>query len=218
MDFDIKERIIKGAEAIFAREGTSRVTMEDLAEYLKISKKTIYNHFSSKSALVYRVVSNLMKDIVQSLEEIAGDPALDFTSRLKAILEYSFTQVSRNGAIIMDNYSGMDLQETDSPFETMRRKILELSSRLFQEGIEKGMIRDDLAKDFVPYFYLNVIEGCVNIYREADISIRKEELFREALRITFEGILSDNGRSHFRKGSLFSEETEAPGFRDLSLR
>lgn len=201
MDKDMKQRIIKGAEVMFAREGTAKVNMEDLAAYLKISKKTIYNHFRSKSSLVFQVVSVMITDIIDSLEQIASDPDLDFISRLKAVLEYSFRQVSRRGGLIMDNYAGMTFEETDSPREMMRKKILELSRRLFREGLANGMIRDDMAGELIPYFYLNVIDGCVKIYRDEDISIRKDELFREALRITFEGILSDGGRSHFADGN-----------------
>lgn len=193
----MKKRIIMGAEAIFAREGVSRVTMDDVADYLKISKKTIYNHFRSKSSLVYSVVSVMISDIVDSLERIASDPGLDFTGRLKAILEYSFRQVSQRGGLIMDNYAGMTFEETDSPVEMMRKKILELSDRLFREGIDNGMIRSDLAGEFIPYFYLNVIDGCIRIYQDEDIGIRRDDLFREALRITLEGVLTEGGRSHF---------------------
>jgi len=210
MDYDTKQRIIKGAEVMFSREGAARVTMEDIADYLKISKKTIYNHFHSKSSLVFHVVSNMIKEIINSLEEIASDPDLDFTTRLKAILEYSFQQVSRRGGLIMDNYVGMPFDEADSPVEMMRKKILELADRLFREGRGNGVIRDDVDSDFIPYFYLNVIDGCIRIYRDEDISIRKEEMFREALRIIFEGILTDGGRRHLQNGPSNGAGNEIP--------
>lgn len=192
-----RERIIKGAEAMFAREGVSKVTMDNVADYLKISKKTIYNHFRSKSALVYSVVSAMISDIIDSLEQIASDPERDFTGRLKALLEYFFRQISQRGGLIMDNYAGMSFEEYDSPVAMMRKKILELSDRLFREGIANGVIRSDLAGDFIPYFYLNVIDGCIRIYQDEDIGIRKDDLFREALKITFEGILTEGGRHRF---------------------
>ena len=210
MEFDTKETIIKGAEVLFARQGTAKVTMDDLADYLKISKKTIYNHFRSKSSLVFHVVSSMIKDIIDSLDAIASDPELDFIDRLKTILEYSFQQVSRRGTLIMDTYVGIHFYDTNSPLEMMRKKIIELADRLFREGTEKGMIRSDLVREFVPYFYLNVIEGCVRLYREEDIGIRKDELFREALRITFEGILTDGGRQHFDNGHETGAETRTP--------
>jgi AcrR family transcriptional regulator len=47
-----KERIIKEARGLFFRLGIRSVTMDDIAAQVGMSKKTLYQHFADKDALV----------------------------------------------------------------------------------------------------------------------------------------------------------------------
>ncbi|MFN4145757.1 MAG: TetR/AcrR family transcriptional regulator [Runella sp.] len=49
----MKERILEKAQELFFRYGVKSVTMDDIARELGISKKTIYQHFTDKDAMVY---------------------------------------------------------------------------------------------------------------------------------------------------------------------
>jgi TetR/AcrR family transcriptional regulator, cholesterol catabolism regulator len=50
---DIKTRILKESEALFKRAGVRSITMDDIANQLGISKKTLYQHFENKAAIVH---------------------------------------------------------------------------------------------------------------------------------------------------------------------
>jgi AcrR family transcriptional regulator len=52
----VKERIIKEAFTLFWRYGIKSVTMDDIAKDLGISKRTIYQHYPDKEAIVILVV------------------------------------------------------------------------------------------------------------------------------------------------------------------
>ncbi|MCC7303399.1 MAG: TetR/AcrR family transcriptional regulator [Bacteroidia bacterium] len=47
-----KERILHGAQELFFRNGIRSVTMDDIANHLGMSKKTIYQSFSDKDEIV----------------------------------------------------------------------------------------------------------------------------------------------------------------------
>jgi len=49
---DVKERILEESELLFFRYGVRRVTMDDVAKALGMSKKTLYQYFSDKDELV----------------------------------------------------------------------------------------------------------------------------------------------------------------------
>ena len=68
---EIKNRILKFAESKFSREGFYHTTMDELAKELKISKKTIYKHFSSKHELLETVIENITTNISKRVKEIA---------------------------------------------------------------------------------------------------------------------------------------------------
>src|SRR5919199_2137856 len=49
---DMKERILKTADRLFYLQGIRAVGVDTIAAEIGISKRTLYNHFSSKDALI----------------------------------------------------------------------------------------------------------------------------------------------------------------------
>ena len=73
----MRERILKTAVDLFWRYGVKSITMDDIAKELGISKKTIYQHFNDKDAIVKEVVEQELaceKIDIQRLEAEASDP------------------------------------------------------------------------------------------------------------------------------------------------
>lgn len=57
---DVKERIKHKADELFKRYGIRSITMDEIANQLGISKKTIYQSFSDKDELVDEVITDLL--------------------------------------------------------------------------------------------------------------------------------------------------------------
>jgi len=57
---DNKERILEKATDLFMRYGIRSITMDEIAAQLGISKKTIYQYFTDKDAMVEAVVNDEM--------------------------------------------------------------------------------------------------------------------------------------------------------------
>lgn len=51
-----RSRILDAAYKLFRRQGYSRVTMDDIAETAKLTKRTLYHHFESKDQLLADVL------------------------------------------------------------------------------------------------------------------------------------------------------------------
>lgn len=49
---DVQKMIVEGASELFLQHGCKRVTMDQIAQYLHISKRTIYEQFADKGALL----------------------------------------------------------------------------------------------------------------------------------------------------------------------
>lgn len=58
---DMKEHILAGADHLYLKYGVRSVTMDDIANHLSISKKTIYQHFEDKNDLVMQVTIHHME-------------------------------------------------------------------------------------------------------------------------------------------------------------
>jgi AcrR family transcriptional regulator len=52
-----RKRILEGAYKLFRRRGYSRVTMDDIAAEARLTKRTLYHHFTSKDQLLAAVLT-----------------------------------------------------------------------------------------------------------------------------------------------------------------
>jgi AcrR family transcriptional regulator len=57
-----KERIIKEAVTLFAKQGCKVITMDDIATAMGISKRTIYENFSDKKDLLFQCMKYFFKE------------------------------------------------------------------------------------------------------------------------------------------------------------
>ena len=55
---ELKDRILAEADDLFCKYGIKRITMDDIAKQLGMSKKTIYQHFKDKNELAYVLFKN----------------------------------------------------------------------------------------------------------------------------------------------------------------
>ena len=74
-----RKRILDAAQDKLNRFGIRRVTMDDLARELRISKKTVYVHFPDKQALVRACIERVAAEMIPELEKAlrARIPARD---------------------------------------------------------------------------------------------------------------------------------------------
>lgn len=68
----MKQQILDTATEMFLTLGFKSVTMDDIAAEMAISKKTIYQHYATKPALIEAVTVKLFTDISNGFDEIAG--------------------------------------------------------------------------------------------------------------------------------------------------
>jgi AcrR family transcriptional regulator len=69
-------RILVEAEQLFFRYGVKSITMDEIATHLGISKKTIYQFYTDKKELVYKVIETKMAKQQVEMDHIA-DTAID---------------------------------------------------------------------------------------------------------------------------------------------
>ena len=87
---------MKTAVDLFWRYGVKSITMDDIAKELGISKKTIYQHFNDKDAIVKEVVEQELaceKIDMERLEAEAQDP-IEEVLRISDYIQASFGTIS----------------------------------------------------------------------------------------------------------------------------
>src|SRR5438034_11043666 len=81
-----RQRIVEAARAHFFSHGFRSVTMDDLAEELAISKKTLYAHFPGKVDLLEAVLADKFAGVEAALKEVTRAHPHDFPATLHELL------------------------------------------------------------------------------------------------------------------------------------
>ena len=87
----MKKEIINIASILFLQYGCKNVTMDDIANEMSISKKTIYTYFKNKTDLVKAGVFKIFKDVnsrVSSVQKKTKNPIISLYEIKKVAFEF----------------------------------------------------------------------------------------------------------------------------------
>src|SRR5437764_10828988 len=157
-----RQRIVEAARAHFFSHGFRSVTMDDLAEELAISKKTLYAHFPSKITLLKAVLADKFAGVEAKLEEITRAYPHDFSAALHEL--HANTQ--REFDEIKPPFVRDMRQKAPQVFKIVERRRAELIQRffgkLFVEGQRTGIVRKDLPARLLIEILLGAVQAVVN--------------------------------------------------------
>jgi len=187
-----KERISDAALQLFAEKGFKGVRMEDLADYLGISKKTLYNHFAGKDALLIFALEQKVDSILSMLERFFEDSQKDFISRLDEVLGTASSALSFTDAFSRDQDLPQDL--INHVFPRLHDHILSLVKKHVDEGIREGYIRTDIPAETLPYIHIGIIETFLHMESRYGVKTSLNDMLTFIKTIVFSGLLTARGR------------------------
>ncbi|MEO2063316.1 MAG: TetR/AcrR family transcriptional regulator [Christiangramia sp.] len=144
----MREQIIEVAVEMFLNYGFKSVTMDDIADKLGISKKTIYAHFSTKTKLIDASGNHILQMVTEGINEIRQQ-------NLNPVIE-NF-EIKR---FVNQNLKG----EKTSPHFQLKKYYPKIFSKLIsnqfdllqdcvgqniQRGIDSGFYRDQIDVTFI---------------------------------------------------------------------
>lgn len=135
----MQERILQAAAQEMNSRGV-KFTVEAVAERVGISKKTIYQHFSSKDAVITALVEGAVADMRRQEQLLLADPTLDFVERLAALLVVEPQVFGPINDWVKDDirrYRPADWEIV----EAYRREVRDLIRQQLEDGIAAGKLR-----------------------------------------------------------------------------
>jgi len=139
----VRERILEKAQGLFFRYGIKSVSMDDIARELGISKKTIYQHFIDKDAIVYAGVEEHFiceRRDSERMQTEAPDPIAEVVMTSEMMRQM---MVDMNPAMIFDLKKYYP-RAWDSFTAFKNDFILNIIRQNLLKGIEMGLYRADL--------------------------------------------------------------------------
>ena len=188
------KRIIAAARRHFLSHGFRRVTMDDLADELGMSKKTLYACFPSKHDLLKGVLLNKFDDIEADLRKITAH-SLDVSTALHELL----TCVQRHTQEIQPTFVRDIQREAPEMFQLVERRRRDVIQRhfgkLFEEGRRAGLIRKDIPIRFIIEILLGATQAILNPPKMAELKVTPKTGFSAIITVILQGALTNAGRS-----------------------
>lgn len=132
--------IVEAAARLFFAPGFARVSMDDLARELGMSKKTIYRHFPDKRSLVAAVLDRqfaaVERTLVAAAEDAEGQP---FGVRVQRFLIAAGSELGRIGAAQLAAGRG-DAMLRQYVEQRVDAVVYRRLGELFRDGHRRGLL------------------------------------------------------------------------------
>jgi len=161
----MKTKIIETATSLFLNLGVKSVTMDDIAEKMAISKKTIYTHFENKTELVEATSLFIFEQISKIITQIEAEKVnpIEETFKIKEVISHYLKGEKTSPEYQLKKYY-------PKIYAILDIKKKEIINTCFKDsivrGIADGFFRADLNIDMISKFYYLCITG-----------IKQDELF-----------------------------------------
>jgi len=150
----MKDKILHRATELFLDLGFKSVTMDDLANEMGISKKTIYSHFENKTRLVEESTLNLFWKISDGIDGICSlrkNPIEELYEIKKFVMMNLKGEKSSPQYQLQKYYPNL--------YETLKSKQFEVMGDCIKDnvlrGMEMGIYRENLNVEFVSRIYFS---------------------------------------------------------------
>ena len=190
----IRQRIVDAARAHFFSHGFRSVTMDDLAEELGISKKTLYTYFPGKFDLLEAVLADKLRSVEETLNEVTRAHPDDFPATLRKILAGTQRELDE----IKPPFVRDMRQKAPDVFKLVEHRRAALIQRymgkFFVDGQRLGMVRKDVPAKLIIEILLAMVQSIMNPPKMEELGMMPKEGYAGILKVVLEGALTAKGR------------------------
>ncbi|WP_299430600.1 TetR/AcrR family transcriptional regulator [uncultured Maribacter sp.] len=189
----MKEKILEKATDMFLNYGFKSVTMDDLAQEMAISKKTIYSHFKNKTDLVNEITLSLFCSVSEGIDAICAlekNPIEELYEIKKFVLLHLKGDKTSPQYQLQKYYPKIHDSIKQKHFEVMNECVIVNIKR----GLEMGIYRENLNIDFISRIYFSGVTSIKDLNLFPSKSFSPAKLMNEYLEYHLRGIVTPKGR------------------------
>ncbi len=152
----MKEKIIEKSRELFLKLGFKSVTMDDIANEMAISKKTIYKYFENKEVLIIETTLIAHQEINQIINRIIAlnHNAIQENFEIRKMFQEMFNssdnspvyQLKKHYPEIYENVIKREIEECNIWFK-----------QNIEKGIAEGLYRKGINSQSYTSFYYNLV-------------------------------------------------------------
>ena len=189
---NVEEKVLKRAREVFVVKGIRSATMDELAQSLGMSKRTIYEHFPDKKALVQEEAIRFVAFMKEKTGNIIAeaDNVIQGVTHIMTYVREMLKSISPLYFSDMKRYYP-EAYALISKKKSIRRGDVTLL--LLHRGVEEGIFRKDINFSLVAHFFTMVVLNDHQAMEGVD-DLKHGDFERDVLFAYMEGIATDKGR------------------------
>lgn len=187
---ELKDRIINQAGELFMKHGVKRISMDEIASKLGISKRTIYQNFEDKEDLLLQYIRHLelmQSEYVKDLSKNEQTVVHVFLRTIEMHKEFDFFNVR-----FLDDVKKYYPKANQELLDQQNRGIIFIRQFL-EEGMAQGVIRKDLNIEVVSFLLQDSNRTFISATRLENKSFSNWELFFTSMINFIRGISTAEG-------------------------
>ena len=172
---DLEKSIVATSTELFLTLGFKSVTMDDIAEEMKISKKTIYTFFTNKEALVQSVVFSMYNYITTNLTQIrekANNPISELYEVKMFIMNQLKGEKTSPQHQLRKYYPNIHNELQKKQFDYMTKSV----GKSLIKGVIMKLFRPSIDIDFISRMYF-VKSFCIHKFGHKNVISLSPSLF-----------------------------------------
>ncbi|MDB6122062.1 MAG: Transcriptional regulator [Pedosphaera sp.] len=194
----VRFRIVDGARRHFFAHGFRGVTMDDLAEELGMSKKTVYSRFDTKLQLLEAVIDEHFRHVGEDCARIIAAGGADFPATLREFL----AGIHRHTGEIQPPFIKDLRQEAPETFqrvESLRRANIQRHfGELMRRGRQAGFIRKDIPAQIIIEILLAAVQAIQNPARMEELGLTPKTGCGIIIKVVLEGAIDPASKLRFK--------------------
>jgi AcrR family transcriptional regulator len=189
-----EERVLAVGREILLSQGLRAITTAEVAQRARVSKKTLYQLFPSKDALLEAIVVSFFEVNFARLDEIL-DREVSAIDRILASLEFvgRFMPQIQNQMVNQVETVAPHLWST---IDAIRVRRLRKLKSLMEEAQRDGYLRGDLDADHWILLLTGTVQSVLTPAVLLKAGVPLTDLVRSVKTIYYDGLLTEKGRAY----------------------
>jgi len=190
----LRDRILQEARTQYEQIGFARVSMDDIASSLSISKKTLYHHFDSKEELIRAVLQCNLSEIDAGLKAIHHDAGCGILEKLRRLVSFITNVYSKLSPNLLHDLRKSQPEVWNKIQEHRKCQMDTDFVELIRNGQKQGLFRSDIDERLFLRIYMAAVQDVLQPGTLSEMPFPPQEVYATLSRIFFEGFLTDKAR------------------------
>jgi AcrR family transcriptional regulator len=204
---EIESKILDVAYKLFLVQGYKNTTMDDIAQGLGMSKKTLYKYFPGKMELLAASFDLLKSRLSLKVETLVDNKYLPYTAKLKSMLTIVASDLAPINPELLEDLREHAPEIWKEPQAYIRDSAYLRFQKLIQEGVNKGFVAPHVNVSLVVLIYASAIQNLIDPKflsqfppgLKSNMGLTTAEIFDQAIQIIYQGILTDDAKQEYQK-------------------